>query len=137
MAPSVLLLLAVSLLSSTDLPHRRIKQRAAVHGIVSRSASVALLRSRKSLGAFNCHHLVSRSSTREVVSGCWALRKRDRFSILQLREEGSSMYVCCPVNDTCHRILAIMSTENGTSIDALKAAVKWHADNFPNVTLTH
>ena len=47
------------------------------------------------------------------------------------------MYVCCAVNDTCHRILAIMSTENGTSVDALKAAVKWHADHFPNVTLTH
>ena len=90
MAYSVLLLVAVSLLSSNDLPHRRIKQRAAVHGIVSRSASVALLRSKKAFGSFNCHQLVSRSSAQDVVSGCWELRKRDRFSILQLREEGAA-----------------------------------------------
>ncbi len=106
-----------------------------VHGTVGRDASLSLLKRRVPLGNFRCDLLVRQSTTRVVLSACIALRHRSTYSIIQMRENGASMYVCRVKREGVHRVAAILSTNGETPLQSLKQAVAWHESAFPNVTL--
>jgi hypothetical protein len=108
---------------------------AVVHGTVGRDASLSLLKRKAPLGRLRCDLLVRESNTRAVLSACIALRHRSTYSILQIREDGASMFVCRVKRDDLHRVAAILSTDGATPLQALKDAIDWHKSVFSNVTL--
>ena len=97
---------------------------AVVHGTVGRDASLSLLKRKASVGDFRCDLLVRQSTTRAVLSACIALRHRSTYSIIQMREEGASMFVCRVKRKGIHRVAAILSTNGETQLKAEDAALR-------------
>jgi len=91
------------------------------------------------LGRFRCDLMTEKTSMKAVLCACYALRKDETFSILQLRKNGSSMYVCAPVNSAsggkAHKLVAILSSTNETPLGAVREALKWHAETFPEISI--
>lgn len=114
---------------------RTFRGAAVVHGTVGRDASLSLLKRKVPLGRLRCDLFVKESNTRAVLSACVALRHKDSYSILQIREDGASMFVCRVKRDGIHRVAAILSTNGATPLQSLKDAVAWHGSVFANVTL--
>jgi hypothetical protein len=108
---------------------------AVVHGTVGRDASLSLLTRKVPVGDFRCDLFLRQSTTRAVLCACIALRHRSTYSIIQIREDGASMYVCRVKREGLHRVAAILSTSGATPLQSLKDAVAWHESVFPNVTL--
>ena len=109
-----------------------------VHGVIGRDATLALLRRRSSLGRFKCNLLTQKSSVKAVVTACLALRKEDTFSILQLRPDGSTMFVCAARRngeETTHRLVAVLSSTENTPFRAIKDALAWHKETFNDITV--
>ena len=108
---------------------------AVVHGTMGRDASLSLLKRRLPVGDIRCDLFVRESTTRAVISACIALRHADSYSIVQLREDGASLYVCRVKHDGVHRVAAILSTSGATPVRALKQAAAWHHSVFPHIKL--
>ena len=109
-----------------------------VHGIIDRDATLALLRRKSSLGRFRCDLLTKKSSVKSVIMACLALRKEDTFSILQLRPDGSTMFVCAATRngeETTHRLVAVLSSTDNTPLRAIKDALVWHRETFNETTV--
>ena len=109
-----------------------------VHGIIGRDATLSLLRRKSSLGKLRCALLTETSSTKAIVTTCLALRKEDMFSILQLRPDGSTTFVCAARRDgeeTTHHLVAILSSTDSTPFRAIKDALVWHKETFNDITM--
>ena len=128
---STLLLCAFALAAAV----RTFRGAVVVHGTVGRDASLSLLKRKVPLGRLRCDLFVKESNARAVLSACVALRHKSSYSILQIREDGASMYVCKVKRDGVHRVAAILSTNGATPLQSLKQAVAWHESVFDNVTL--
>ena len=111
---------------------------ATVHGVVGRDASLGLMKRSSAFGRFRCELMKEKTPMKALLCACYALRKEETFSILQLRKNGSSMYVCAPVNSAsggkAHQLVAILSSTNETPLGAVKEALKWHAATYPEIS---
>ena len=111
------------------------QQSRIVHGTLGRDASLSLLQRKQPLGKFRCDLLARKSSMRAVLAACYALRKKDTYSILQIRKDDVSMFVCRIRDDKAHDIVAVLSTTESTPLLAVEKAVRWHAEQYPNVCI--
>ena len=109
-----------------------------VHGIIGRHATLSLIRRKSALGRFQGDLLVKKSSMKSVTTARIALRKEDTFSILQLRPDGSTMFVCAVRRNgdaTTHRLVAVLSSTESTPFRAIKDALAWHKETFNDITV--
>lgn len=125
------LLLLLALVDACIIGH----QSRIVHGTLGRDASLSLLRRKQPLGRLRCDLLARKSSMRAVVSACYALRRNDTYSILQIGKDHASMFVCRIRDEGAHDIVAILSTTESTPLVAVEKAVRWHLRQYPKVAV--
>lgn len=108
----------------------------AVHGVLSGDQAISLLRRR--IGGFSeVDMLVRRSTCNAVLTSCHALRSKNSFAILQMKGDSSAMFVCSSQKGAAiHRLVAVLhSNEDGVPFSAMRDALAWHSERFPDMKM--